>query len=429
MNESRAAKGVSPPLAANSQSQSAVVSFEHNQPSSSSTMQVTNQPPRNNVAHLVDSLFLPNFDEAPAPASQAETDSAFFDIEHIMCAMEEGDEGQQVEDIAQSEAEVMSIVNKMVDDATMDLLNANDSSSYATDEESLDQEDAKEPTVPTVPKDKGADASTSKKVKSNTPKVLAPNNGRWKKEEHALFLEALNQYDKNWQKISSHVKTRTAVQSRTHAQKYYQKLAKVEAKGDKKTGRKGTGEVKTKVSTVGTLETKGAASGGAKKIGIVMVPKRKISEIIKPVAPKPASGLALAAEYHPPPTMHAAKTQVIPSVPPNGNTITHAIHSNITFAKAYEQAYARGYAQGAAAANAEQSNNMASFPSYVSHDSTTEYDVAVCNTQYGVPQASEGSPGEDVMGPATKRMKAEEEENRPVPPICVSSIYLPQDSA
>ena len=44
----------------------------------------------------------------------------------------------------------------------------------------------------------------------------APNKGRWKKEEHDLFLEALDQYGKHWQKISSHIKTRTVQQCKKH---------------------------------------------------------------------------------------------------------------------------------------------------------------------------------------------------------------------
>jgi SHAQKYF class myb-like DNA-binding protein len=237
---------VSPPLAAADQSQNAVGSSEHHQPlSSSSIMQVMNQPlspvhsPQSNAAHLVDSLFLPSFDGVPVPESHTDNDDDFLDLEQIMmCAMEEGEE-HQAEDTAKSE--VMSIVNKMVGDATMDLLNDKVTvvnHKYTNSYEELsDQEDFKVPSAPTstVPKEAVPDGTSKQDKRSNTPKVSSPNNGRWKKEEHALFLEALDQHGKNWQKISAHVKTRTAVQSRTHAQKYYQKLAKMEkAKEGKK---------------------------------------------------------------------------------------------------------------------------------------------------------------------------------------------------
>ena len=57
------------------------------------------------------------------------------------------------------------------------------------------------------------------------------STGRWKKEEHALFLEALEKYGKEWKKVASMVKTRTVVQTRTHAQKYFQKVMKMRSSG------------------------------------------------------------------------------------------------------------------------------------------------------------------------------------------------------
>jgi SHAQKYF class myb-like DNA-binding protein len=48
--------------------------------------------------------------------------------------------------------------------------------------------------------------------------------GRWTKQEHNRFLEGVELHGKNWKRISAMVKTRTVVQTRTHAQKYYQKL-------------------------------------------------------------------------------------------------------------------------------------------------------------------------------------------------------------
>ncbi|CAM9162818.1 unnamed protein product, partial [Ectocarpus fasciculatus] len=50
--------------------------------------------------------------------------------------------------------------------------------------------------------------------------------GRWTKEEHELFLQALKKYGKEWKKVASMVRTRTVVQTRTHAQKYFQKVQK-----------------------------------------------------------------------------------------------------------------------------------------------------------------------------------------------------------
>ncbi|GMH53379.1 hypothetical protein TrST_g1279 [Triparma strigata] len=52
------------------------------------------------------------------------------------------------------------------------------------------------------------------------------NTGRWTAEEHRLFLQGLELHGKGWKKIASLIRTRTVVQIRTHAQKYFQKLAK-----------------------------------------------------------------------------------------------------------------------------------------------------------------------------------------------------------
>ncbi|CAN0561449.1 unnamed protein product, partial [Ectocarpus sp. 12 AP-2014] len=54
------------------------------------------------------------------------------------------------------------------------------------------------------------------------------NNGRWTKEEHDAFLQGLVLHGKNWDLIAPIVKTRSAVQVRTHGQKYFKKVDKGE---------------------------------------------------------------------------------------------------------------------------------------------------------------------------------------------------------
>ena len=56
---------------------------------------------------------------------------------------------------------------------------------------------------------------------------FAFSTGRWTSEEHSLFLQGLQLYNKQWKQIAELVKTRTVVQIRTHAQKYFQKMDKM----------------------------------------------------------------------------------------------------------------------------------------------------------------------------------------------------------
>jgi SHAQKYF class myb-like DNA-binding protein len=45
--------------------------------------------------------------------------------------------------------------------------------------------------------------------------------GRWTDEEQATFLEQLSLHQRDWKKIAAAIPTRTIVQVRTHAQKYF----------------------------------------------------------------------------------------------------------------------------------------------------------------------------------------------------------------
>jgi SHAQKYF class myb-like DNA-binding protein len=51
-------------------------------------------------------------------------------------------------------------------------------------------------------------------------------SGRWTLQEHELFLQGLHLHGKGWKKIAQMVQTRSVVQIRTHAQKYFLKLNK-----------------------------------------------------------------------------------------------------------------------------------------------------------------------------------------------------------
>lgn len=89
------------------------------------------------------------------------------------------------------------------------------------------------------PSSPGTKSSKKKKAavsmataQSATASTQGENTGRWTAEEHRLFLQGLEQHGKGWKKIASLIKSRTVVQIRTHAQKYFQKIAKARQNGE-----------------------------------------------------------------------------------------------------------------------------------------------------------------------------------------------------
>uniref|UniRef100_A0A7S3PJT3 HTH myb-type domain-containing protein n=1 Tax=Aplanochytrium stocchinoi TaxID=215587 RepID=A0A7S3PJT3_9STRA len=61
--------------------------------------------------------------------------------------------------------------------------------------------------------------------------------GRWTTQEHQMFLAGLKVHGRNWKKISSSLTTRSSVQIRTHAQKYFIKQTRGASK-DTENGRR-----------------------------------------------------------------------------------------------------------------------------------------------------------------------------------------------
>ena len=60
--------------------------------------------------------------------------------------------------------------------------------------------------------------------------VAEVSTGKWIPEEHNRLLEALKVYGNQWEKVRKYVKTRSASQIRSHAQKYFRKLRMHEVK-------------------------------------------------------------------------------------------------------------------------------------------------------------------------------------------------------
>lgn len=95
-------------------------------------------------------------------------------------------------------------------------------------------------------------------AQSATATAAGENTGRWTGEEHRLFLQGLEQHGKGWKKIASLIKSRTVVQIRTHAQKYFQKLSKARQNGEE-------GDVSVENHRGEKYVVSGNSSGNAKR--------------------------------------------------------------------------------------------------------------------------------------------------------------------
>ena len=65
---------------------------------------------------------------------------------------------------------------------------------------------------------------------ANNSEEPQQTTGRWSKQEQERFEEALQLHGRSWKEVSQHVGTRTMVQVRSHAQKYFKKLRKTMSK-------------------------------------------------------------------------------------------------------------------------------------------------------------------------------------------------------
>ena len=71
-------------------------------------------------------------------------------------------------------------------------------------------------------------SSLSIQIASSIESKKSPNykGGKWSKEEHQKFIEGLFIFGNQWKKMQKYIETRTAIQVRSHSQKFMMKLKK-----------------------------------------------------------------------------------------------------------------------------------------------------------------------------------------------------------
>jgi SHAQKYF class myb-like DNA-binding protein len=175
--------------------------------------------------------------------------------------------------------------------------------------------------------------ATAAAAQSGSTGAQGENTGRWTAEEHRLFLQGLELHGKGWKKIASLIKSRTVVQIRTHAQKYFQKLAKARQNGEE-------GEISMEGRGGAASETAispAAAAQGGKRRRQSTGTKRKVIESVVASAhrqgkkfgavgpdgqPLPTAAPALAHFVLPVAPSHSGSNGCVPSITTAQGTIS-----------------------------------------------------------------------------------------------------------
>ena len=172
--------------------------------------------------------------------------------------------------------------------------------------------------------------ATASTPQSGSQGAQGENTGRWTAEEHRLFLQGLELHGKGWKKIAGLIKSRTVVQIRTHAQKYFQKLAKAKQNGEEgeilMDARGGAASVPSVTTTVAQTNKRRKQTSGTKRKAIQSVVASAQREAKRMATDTAAYGITSVAPALAPYVMPVANpmenSQAVPSITTQHGTIS-----------------------------------------------------------------------------------------------------------
>lgn len=65
-------------------------------------------------------------------------------------------------------------------------------------------------------------------LQARKPYTITKAREKWSDDEHRMFLEGMKLYGRSWARVATHVQTKSTVQIRSHAQKYFNRLKRVQ---------------------------------------------------------------------------------------------------------------------------------------------------------------------------------------------------------
>ena len=65
-------------------------------------------------------------------------------------------------------------------------------------------------------------------MQTRKPYTITRARERWTDEEHLLFLEGMKLHGRSWGRVAEHVRSKTTIQIRSHAQKYFNRVKRMQ---------------------------------------------------------------------------------------------------------------------------------------------------------------------------------------------------------